>query len=175
MGRTGKLWAHQHLGVTPDVLTCAKAVGGGVPLGAMLCSDAANVFAPGDHATTYGGNSPSRCQIGLEPCVESLLDIEYMGAVGANIPLSVYYSGTFSLLDWAETVGDNADAELVHSVSYGNDEVQQTSAAYMYSVNTEFAKLGAKGLTIAFASGDQGVWGRSGVGTSYHQIGRAHV
>lgn len=119
-------------------------------------------------ATTYGGNSPSRCQIGLEPCVESLLDIEYMGAVGANIPLSVYYSGTFSLLDWAETVGDNADAELVHSVSYGNDEVQQTSAAYMYSVNTEFAKLGAKGLTIAFASGDQGVWGRSGVGKSYN-------
>jgi len=64
VGRTGKLWAHQHLGVSPDVLTCAKAVGGGVPLGAMLCSDAANVFAPGDHATTYGGN-PLACAAGL--------------------------------------------------------------------------------------------------------------
>ena len=64
VGRTGKLWAHEHLGVSPDVLTCAKALGGGVPLGAMLCSDAANVFAPGDHATTYGGN-PLACAAGL--------------------------------------------------------------------------------------------------------------
>jgi len=64
VGRTGRLWAHEHLGVAPDVLTCAKAVGGGVPLGAMLCSEKANVFAPGDHATTYGGN-PLACAAGL--------------------------------------------------------------------------------------------------------------
>ena len=64
VGRTGRLWGHEHVGVTPDVLTCAKALGGGVPIGAMLCSDKANVFAPGDHATTYGGN-PLACAAAL--------------------------------------------------------------------------------------------------------------
>ena len=56
----------------------------------------------------------------------------------------------------------------VHSVSYGNDEAQQTGRAYMDSVNTAFAKLSATGVTILFAAGDQGVWGREGVGTKYH-------
>lgn len=39
-------------------------------------------------------------QTGLEPCVESLLDIEYAGSVAAGIPMTIYYSGTYSLLDW---------------------------------------------------------------------------
>ncbi|KAG8463345.1 hypothetical protein KFE25_004856 [Diacronema lutheri] len=56
IGRTGTFWGHERIGVRPDVITCAKALGGGVPIGAMLCTEAANVFAPGDHASTYGGN-----------------------------------------------------------------------------------------------------------------------
>lgn len=64
VGRTGTFWAHEQLGVTPDVLSCAKALGGGVPIGAMMCSDEADVFAPGDHATTYGGNFLA-CAAGL--------------------------------------------------------------------------------------------------------------
>jgi len=113
-----------------------------------------------------GGNSPSRCTVGLEPCIESLLDIEYAGAVAQTIPLSIYYSGTYSLLDWAVTVGDDDDTAPVHSVSYGNDEVQQVSNDYMYQCNTEFMKLGAKGISVFFASGDQGVWGRTGYDAS---------
>jgi tripeptidyl-peptidase-1 len=57
---------------------------------------------------------------------------------------------------------------LVHSVSYGNDEVQQTSVDYMNSVNEQFMAVGLRGLSILFASGDQGVWGRSGVGKTFH-------
>merc|ERR1711871_1496003 len=53
---------------------------------------------------------------------------------------------------------------LVNSVSYGNDEKQQTSTAYMYSCNVQFMKAGVRGLTIMFASGDQGVCGREGCG-----------
>ena len=64
MGRTGKLWGFQHLNVEPDVFTCAKALGGGVPIGAMLCKERANVFGPGDHASTYGGN-PLACAAGM--------------------------------------------------------------------------------------------------------------
>jgi acetylornithine/succinyldiaminopimelate/putrescine aminotransferase len=64
VGRTGKLWGFQHLNVEPDVFTCAKALGGGVPIGAMLCKERANVFGPGDHASTYGGN-PLACAAGM--------------------------------------------------------------------------------------------------------------
>lgn len=57
MGRTGKFFAFQAYGVKPDVITLAKGLGGGFPVGAMLATDkAAGGFAPGDHASTFGGN-----------------------------------------------------------------------------------------------------------------------
>lgn len=57
MGRTGKLFAYQTYGVVPDIVTMAKGLGGGIPIGAMIASDkAASGFAPGDHACTFGGN-----------------------------------------------------------------------------------------------------------------------
>ncbi len=58
MGRSGKMFAYEHYGVTPDVLTVAKAVGCGVPVGAFLMTErVANAsLVPGDHGTTYGGN-----------------------------------------------------------------------------------------------------------------------
>jgi len=65
MGRSGSLWGHEQLGVEPDVFTSAKALGGGVPIGAMMArGEAAEVFGPGDHASTYGGN-PLACAAGL--------------------------------------------------------------------------------------------------------------
>ncbi|WP_416138049.1 aspartate aminotransferase family protein [Halomonas sp. HK25] len=57
VGRSGTLYAYQQLGVTPDILTSAKALGGGFPVGAMLASDrVASAFAFGTHGSTYGGN-----------------------------------------------------------------------------------------------------------------------
>lgn len=56
MGRTGTLFAYEQEGVTPDIMTLAKALGNGLPVGAMLASDeVAQAFAPGTHATTFGG------------------------------------------------------------------------------------------------------------------------
>ena len=56
MGRTGKLFAHEHYGVTPDIMTLAKALGNGLPIGAMLSTqELARAFGPGSHATTFGG------------------------------------------------------------------------------------------------------------------------
>ena len=63
MGRTGHWWAHQRAGITPDVMTVAKGLGGGVPIGAVLASPRADVFEPGDHGTTFGGN-PLSCAAG---------------------------------------------------------------------------------------------------------------
>ena len=57
MGRTGKMYTYQHYGVTPDILTTAKALGCGVPVGAFAATEKyAVAMVPGDHGTTYGGN-----------------------------------------------------------------------------------------------------------------------
>jgi len=57
LGRTGKYFAYEHFGFTPDVVTLAKMLGGGIPCGALLVNEKANVFAPGDHSTTVGGGA----------------------------------------------------------------------------------------------------------------------
>ncbi len=56
MGRLGHLWGYEHFGVEPDVMTIAKALGNGVPVGAFLCKESCNVLEPGDHGSTFGGN-----------------------------------------------------------------------------------------------------------------------
>jgi len=57
MGRTGKLFAYEHFGITPDIMTLAKALAGGAPIGTMLATDEyAAAFSPGTHGSTFGGN-----------------------------------------------------------------------------------------------------------------------
>jgi acetylornithine/N-succinyldiaminopimelate aminotransferase len=64
MGRTGKLFAHEWAGITPDVMSSAKGIGGGFPLGAVLAKEEfAKALKPGTHGTTYGGN-PLACAAG---------------------------------------------------------------------------------------------------------------
>lgn len=56
VGRTGRLWAHEHFGVEPDIMTSAKALGGGLPIGATLVKKhVADAIEPGDHGSTFGG------------------------------------------------------------------------------------------------------------------------
>ena len=70
MGRSGSLFAYQHYGVTPDILTSAKSLGGGFPIGAMLTtSEWAKHLVVGTHGTTYGGN-PLACAVG-----EAVIDV----------------------------------------------------------------------------------------------------
>ncbi len=69
IGRTGELFCYQNYGVEPDILTLAKGLGGGLPIGACLAKDfAAECFSPGDHASTFGGN-PVACA-----CANAVLD-----------------------------------------------------------------------------------------------------
>ncbi|NER35792.1 MAG: aspartate aminotransferase family protein [Oscillatoria sp. SIO1A7] len=56
LGRTGKLWGYENLGIEPDIFTSAKGLAGGIPIGALLCKSFCDVFKPGDHASTFGGN-----------------------------------------------------------------------------------------------------------------------
>ena len=56
VGRTGKMFAYEHYDVEPDIFTLAKALGGGVPIGAVCAKEKYCAFTPGDHGTTFGGN-----------------------------------------------------------------------------------------------------------------------
>ena len=84
-----------------------------------LESFGASCHVPCDVKTVVGAN---RSQAGTE----SELDIEYIKAVAPEVPLTVVYSNQYSLLDWANEITSNASSPLIHSVSYGNDEAQQT-------------------------------------------------
>ena len=66
IGRTGRLFAYQHSGIEPDIMTLAKGLGGGLPIGAMLAKDyVAEAFTPGSHASTFGG-TPLVCSGAIE-------------------------------------------------------------------------------------------------------------
>lgn len=66
MGRSGSMFAYQQYGIEPDILTCAKALGCGIPIGAFLAKEeVAKAFVPGDHGSTYGGN-PLACAAAVE-------------------------------------------------------------------------------------------------------------
>lgn len=64
VGRTGKLWGHENLGVEADIFTSAKGLAGGIPIGAMACKSKFDIFEPGNHASTFGGN-PFACAAAL--------------------------------------------------------------------------------------------------------------
>src|SRR6202020_2529579 len=64
MGRTGKLFHYEHAGIEPDIMTLGKGIGGGVPLGALLVTQAASCFEHGDQGGTFNGN-PLMCAAGL--------------------------------------------------------------------------------------------------------------
>ncbi len=64
VGRTGKLWGYENLGVEPDIFTSAKGLAGGIPIGAMMSKQFCNAFDPGSHASTFGGN-PFACKAAL--------------------------------------------------------------------------------------------------------------
>ncbi|TMJ23400.1 MAG: acetylornithine transaminase [Alphaproteobacteria bacterium] len=82
-GRTGRWFAYQHEGIVPDVMTLAKGLGGGVPIGACLAAPRADVFEPGDHGSTFGGQ-PLACTAALATLevIESQRLVEHAAEVG---------------------------------------------------------------------------------------------
>ncbi len=121
MGRTGMYWGYENLGIEPDVFTSAKGLGGGIPIGALLCKESCNVFEPGDHASTFGGN-PFACGVALAVCqtleTENLLEnvLERgeqlrsgLVAIAADYPQQVSEVRGWGLINGMEL---NADADI---------------------------------------------------------------
>ncbi|MEZ0467304.1 aspartate aminotransferase family protein [Phaeobacter sp. SYSU ZJ3003] len=86
VGRTGKLFAHEWAGITPDIMMVAKGIGGGFPLGAVLATeDAASGMTAGTHGSTYGGN-PLGCAVGCA-VMDAVADPEFLAAVNRKAGL----------------------------------------------------------------------------------------
>lgn len=131
LGRTGRLFAYEHYGVEPDIMTLAKALGGGVPIGAMLAKQhVAETFVPGNHASTFGGN-PLACAAGLAAVTTLLEDGlvqqaaakgEYLlartGKLAETYPLikEVRGKGLMVGVEFAEPVPDLMDHFLKHRI-----------------------------------------------------------
>jgi acetylornithine/N-succinyldiaminopimelate aminotransferase len=81
-GRTGTLFAYQHYGIEPDIMTLGKGIGGGVPLAALMATDAAACFVPGDQGGTYNGN-PLMTAVGIS-VIEQLLAPGFLDSVKAK-------------------------------------------------------------------------------------------
>ena len=86
IGRTGTLFAFEQYGIEPDVVSMAKGLGGGVPIGAMACREKADVLVPGDHASTFGGNPlvTAAAQVVLTELTENHL-LDHVKEVGGYL------------------------------------------------------------------------------------------
>jgi len=87
LGRTGRMFAYQHYGIEPDVIALAKGLGGGVPIGAMIAREpVASAFAPGDHASTFGGSAlPAAAALATLEVIEEEGLVANAARVGAQL------------------------------------------------------------------------------------------
>ena len=94
IGRTGKLFAHEHFGVTPDIMTLAKALAGGAPIGTMLArEEIAQAFSPGTHGSTFGGNP-----LVTAAAIAVIRAIEEEGLLNRTEEMGEYLLGELELL-----------------------------------------------------------------------------
>ncbi len=127
-GRTGKWFAYQHYGVTPDVTTIAKPLAGGLPLGAMLCTEeAARAFHPGMHGTTFGGG-PLACAVALAvfDAIEHDGLLEHVEAVGAH-----FHAGLNKLRDRHAIVTDARGRGLMLAIELESSELAKAALTEM--------------------------------------------
>lgn len=120
IGRTGTLWGYENLGIEPDIFSSAKGLGGGIPIGALLCKSFCDVFKPGDHASTFGGN-PFVTGVALAVCQtleqDNLLQnvVERgeqlrtgLGAIAARFPQLIADVRGWGLINGLEIQADSA-------------------------------------------------------------------
>lgn len=132
VGRTGKLWGYENLGVEPDIFTSAKGLAGGIPIGAMMCKKFCDVFEPGNHASTFGGN-PFVCASGLavlqtierENLLENVLERGEQFRAGLRAIAEKYPTLFKEVRGWGLING----MEIYEEVSLTSPEIVKTALA----------------------------------------------
>ena len=105
----------------------------------------------------------------LGVCIEISLQVEYAKAITGPLPLTIYYNDNYSLMNYFQWLLDTEGVPLVHVLSLIHDDSSQLSYEYMTYVNYHFMIAAARGFSLFYASGDDGVWGASGViGADYN-------
>lgn len=116
MGRTGELFAYQLSGITPDIMTLGKGIGGGVPLAALLCREAVACFVPGDQGGTYNGN-PLITAVGIA-VIKELLAPGFLAAVQEK---ASYLSQALSKLSEQHGLQGERGEGLLRALKLGSD------------------------------------------------------
>ncbi len=124
LGKTGAWWAVNHFGVTPDIMTFAKAAGGGLPLGGMIArKEISDAWPPGHHASTFGGN-PVACAAGL-----ATIDvIQEEGLVERSARMGEYVLKRLGEFDY-DQIGDVRGKGMLFGIELVTDQRKKTPAA----------------------------------------------
>jgi predicted acetylornithine/succinylornithine family transaminase len=125
IGRTGKLFAYQHYGVEPDIITLAKGLGNGFPIGAVLAKEHCAVFVPGDHGTTFGGN-PLAARVGYT-VVKYVIDNDIPAQAAAKGETLGRRLAT--LHDCYEFVEDVRGKGMLWAVEFGREMAEEVTLA----------------------------------------------
>ncbi|MBR0565500.1 acetylornithine transaminase [Azoarcus sp. L1K30] len=116
MGRTGRLFAHQHAGIEPDIMTLGKGIGGGVPLAALMATESVSCFEPGDQGGTYNGN-PLISAVGVA-VMRRLISPGFMDAVCAR---GEYLSRRLNELSQGHGLGGERGVGLLRALVLDRD------------------------------------------------------
>lgn len=123
MGRTGKMFACEHFGLDPDIMTLAKGIASGMPLGAMVARDAIMTWVPGSHASTFGGN-PVSCRAAL-----ATLDLLQDGLIENAAVMGAYFKEQLLHLQARHRlIGDVRGIGLMLAIELVTDRVKKTKA-----------------------------------------------
>jgi len=120
IGRTGTLFAYEQYGIEPDIMTLAKGLASGVPIGAILAKDRAAVFAPGEHGSTFGGN-PLACAAGYAT-VKFIIDNDIAGKVKAVGQYLIH--GLEEMKQKFQLITDVRGRGLLVAMEFGSDIAQ---------------------------------------------------
>jgi len=125
VGRTGTLFAYEQYGIEPDIMTLAKGLGSGVPIGAILAKDRASVFVPGDHGSTFGGNVLA-CAAGYAT-LRFIIDNDIAG--NAKRVGSYFINGLEGLKQKFDFITDVRGCGLLVAVEFSSDIAQSVLMA----------------------------------------------
>lgn len=125
LGRTGALFGYERYGIEPDVMTLAKGLASGVPIGAILAKDRASVFIPGEHGSTFGGN-PLACAAGYAT-LKFVIDNDIAG--NASRVGQYLITGLETLKDKYQVINDVRGCGLLVAVEFSQDIAQSVLMA----------------------------------------------